>query len=576
MSTCLNLIHLDKAGRGMEDGSTSGEGRKPPACVLLVAGLLPGCVGQLYEPTDAPSEPTSVDAVPPTDAAPPTKTPRREVIQSLPPTRFTRLTATEYRNTIRDLFGVEPPTSARFTGDGTLGPFEANTDTAPSELAVERYGDFAREIASKVATERLDTFLDDCPQRDEACARQFTDDLLRRAFRRATNETERGGASLIFTEARGRGVSFEDALQLVIEAVLQSPSFLYRVEPDGAPGGMVPLDGYALASRLSYFLWKSTPDEMLLDEAAAGTLESNLRLQAQRMLEDPKFRRTIADFHTQWLGVRKLPELSKNADTYPEYSPALARAMVAEIEQLAEHVFFSSTGKVSELFTSTEGFVTPELAQLYGIEPPVDAATPVPLPSTERSGALTRAAVLAVGAHEIHSSPTHRGIIVREHMLCQHLPPPPPDVDDTPPPILEGTTIKEQYLAHANNPACAGCHVLVDPLGFGLETYDAIGRWRPEATPFELEGEIVASDIDGTFSGPLELSERLAGSEQVLRCVAEQWFRYALVRHLGTADQAELWALGDGLIAASGDLRSLLLSIVETQAFRVRILPEEK
>jgi hypothetical protein len=485
-----------------------------------------------------------------------------------------RLTREEYDNTVRDLLGdVSSPADA-FPPDEAVGGFESNNLAPVTSLLVERYMDAAQAVAAH-AEGRLDA-LAPCPGGSEPteCARRFIDRFGRLAFRRPLEEEERATLFGVFVE-KAKVADYRAGIRLVLEAILASPQFLYRVEPDGGEGGGPrPLSGYEVATRLSYFLWASTPDEALLDEAARGGLatEEGVGAAARRMLADPKARAGIRSFHRQWLGLRELDTESKDAALGGTFTPELKDAMVEETLSFAVDAALSGGDVVQKLYTSTTTFVNAPLAKLYGVTGPAGAELArVTLPEGQRAGILTQASVLTVLSSGDQTSPILRGKFVREKLLCQPIPPPPVNVGIVAPKVDPKLTTKQRFEQHRRDPSCASCHVMMDPIGFGLEHYDAIGRYRTMdgAFPVDAVGELsMTDDVDGRFDGAIELGARLAGSRQARKCLATQWTRYALGRSERPEDGPSIDA-AYGRFAASGfDVRELIVAIAESPSFR--------
>jgi hypothetical protein len=245
--------------------------------------------------------------------------------------------------------------------------------------------------------------------------------------------------------------------------------------------------------------------------------------------------------------------------------------MLRETSRFADHVIRSGDGLLDTLFTSASSFIDAPLAELYGVTLPSghDAAQPFQLNATERAGILTQAGVLAVHSHADQGSPVRRGKMVRENLLCQPLAPPPPDADTTPPEPDPNASTRDRFEQHRADPKCAGCHSLIDPLGFGFENYDGIGTFRSmeAGKPIDASGQLAGTDIDGAFVGAAELSRKLAASPQVRACLAQHWFNYALGRTKSDADACSMDAMARAF-AATNNIRDLLQALVTTDAFR--------
>jgi hypothetical protein len=410
------------------------------------------------------------------------------------------------------------------------------------------------------------------------CARAFAIEFGARAYRRPLRDDEVERALALWSAGQ-TDATFADGVRLVAAGFLQSPYFLYHVEV-GTPAvdgeEVVALDDYELASRLSYFLWDSMPDDELTLAAADGSLASPdvLEAQVRRMLEDPQAGIAIGDFHVQWLGVDALASVEKDPELFPAWTPTIADAMTTETRMFADWVVRESDGKLATLLSAPTTFADAELAALYGVSRPdavaADAFVQVDLDPTQRGGVLTHAGMLAAHSHDNQTSPVFRGKVVRENLLCTALPPPPDDVDDTPPGLDPTLPTKERFEQHRDDPACSGCHELMDPIGFGLEHYDAMGAWRTMdgENPVDAMGQLVGTDVDGDFDGALGLADKLAGSETVRACVVHQWMRYGL----GRFEQPEDACTEDNLMTrfaeSDGDLHELVVAIATSRAMR--------
>ncbi len=488
-----------------------------------------------------------------------------------------RLTAWEYDNTILDLLGDDSHPSANFPQEGGSG-FDNNADVATmSQLTAQRYM-FAAEEVSARAVEDLTGLMACDPTTDEGCVAQWVEDFGAKAWRRPLDADELAAMTGLFDQARADGEDVPMAVSLVLQAFLQSPYFLYRVEL-GVPGeqgtGAVRLTGHEMATRLSYMLWGTMPDDALFAAAEAGELSTpeQVEEQARRMLDDAKARRIVAHFHEQWLGTIKLASPDKDETVFPEWSEEIAATQALETLAFVDHVFFEGEGTLEELLTAPYTFVDDSLAEFYGIPAPTGTGLQrVEAPAgMELSGILSQGGVMSVYAHADHNDPIKRGLFVREHLLCQLPPPPPPGISV--PEIDDSATVREQFEQHRENPACRACHELFDPIGFGFENYDAVGRWRTEDNgfPVDASGELLQADIEGEFVGAGELGQMLTQSDQVGECVARHWFRFSY----GRTESAELDActmdtLTTRFEESGHDLRELMVNLTQTDAFLYR------
>ncbi len=498
------------------------------------------------------------------------------------PTALKRLTHREYDNSVRDLLGDSSAPGLAFAPDTQVGLFD-NTSAAQtvSVLLADQYLDAAERLAEGADVDAL-LGCDPAGADGAACVRGFVERFGRRAYRRPLSATELGDLVGLQTEL----AALSDArtgVRGVIAAVLASPNFLFRPELGGADGeleGAKQLTDFELAARLASLLWASVPDDTLLDAAAAGQLQdaAGLEGQARRMLDDPRARPALAAFYEQWFGLHLLQTATKDPAAYPRFDDALRASMAEETRRFIEHVLWEDDGRLATLLTAQYSFVDGPLAELYGVAPPADpsAFELTFLDSEQRRGLLSQASLMTAFASPAESSPVKRGKWVRVRILCQDLPDPPAEVPELPGPE-PGVTTRERFAMHTDNPACAGCHSMIDGLGFGLEHYDGIGAYRTTDHGAEVDasGEINHTrDIDGLYSGAPELADLLAGSAQVSDCAPTQWFRYALGRRETADDACSLVALQDAFAASGGDLRELMVALTQTDAFRHYRQPE--
>jgi hypothetical protein len=418
----------------------------------------------------------------------------------------------------------------------------------------------------------------------DSCALSFIQDFGARAFRRPLTQTETARLKSVFDWAisepdLGR---FEDGIRLVIEAALQSPSFLYRPElgtKTPIEGDVVPFTSWEMATKLSYMLWNTMPDVALFAAAEADELTSKEQVAAQaiRMLDDDRAREVIRNFHTQWLLLTHLDGVTKDTSVYPAFDASLPPLLSEEIQAFVEHVILEGDGSLQTLLTANFSFMNEELARFYG-DDVLDSVTgpefrQVQVDPTRRVGFLTSAGLMATHANANQSSPVFRGKFVREQLMCQTLPPPPNDLVIEPPELDPNKTTKEQFEEIGANEACAGCHTLMNPIGFIFEHYDGIGQWRDRQSGKDIDavGEVVQTDdINGNYDGAIEFASALAQSAQVQECVASQWFRFAYNRTVTQDDSCTVEQLNDVFRSSNFNVKSLLLALTQTNAFLYR------
>jgi hypothetical protein len=367
----------------------------------------------------------------------------------------------------------------------------------------------------------------------------------------------------------------DDAVMLVVRAILMSSKFLYRASfpaPDGADdlAGLVPLDDWVLASRLSYFLWSSMPDDALFSAAASGELrdDEGLRAQVRRMLADPKTDGLRLGFAAQWLSTRAFAMHDPDPTLFPTFDEPLRAAMIAEAELFFAD-FLGNGRPIGEMMTAEFGFSNDRLAQHYGLMTPGSAEmVRVELEAGDRRGLLMHGAWLTATSASNRTSPVNRGRWILDQLLCTPVPPPPPDV----PPLEEpepGETVRETLAKHRENPVCAGCHDLIDPAGLGMEGFDPVGveRDTENGVPIDVSGAIPPGE---PFVGAAELATLLADDPRFVSCLTRKLYGYALGRELVTEDAALLSAIEEDLPAAGGTLDALVELVVLSPAFRMR------
>jgi hypothetical protein len=394
-----------------------------------------------------------------------------------------------------------------------------------------------------------------------------------RAPIRPLSADEVSGHLALAAKARAAGATADEALQTVLEAFLTSPHFLFRVEIDADPIAMVPheVGPYEMASRLSYLVYRSMPDDALFTAAAEGKLAQPADLQSQvtRMLAQPSGKVFAQDFANQWLGARALETTEFNAELFPKYSAALAASMRAELLSFFEE-FVRENRPVKELVTANFTYLDDNLARHYGLPTPGGATlTRQVLNTPQRGGLLTMGVPLAVTSHPNRTSVVKRGHWVMQELLCDEPPPPPPNVDALPDtPAAMGVTQRQLLEAHRAKPECMGCHVVMDNIGFALENYDAIGVYRTSEAGVAIDARGMMPD--GTrFTGARELSAVLAEDPRFAPCVAEHLLAYALGRAIAASDAPYVADIVGNARNALG-VRQVLMNLIASDVFRTR------
>jgi len=504
------------------------------------------------------------------------------------PAPLRRLTKTEYNNTVRDLLGDDSRPADAFPPEETTLGFDNNASgRGVSQIHIERYMLAAESLVKNALTNHRDLVIP-CDPNDipaELCAQRTLERFGKLAFRRSLTEDEKARYASYFNSLYV-DVGFDGAISTLLEMMLQSPHFLYRAEfgePDTDGDGVVALTGPELATRLSYLIWNSGPDDVLVAAGETGLLATaeGIRNQVLRMLDDPRSREAVLHFHRQWLELNKVKDTYKDAALYPEYDESLKARLQQETERFVDHVVWDGEGDLTTLLVAPYSMLDPTLAEYYGAEyPAVEAGTrptytKVALDPKQRAGIFTQGAILSVQAKYNQTSPVLRGKFVREQLLCQHLSPPPANINITPPDLDPNLTTRERFRQHSDSADCAGCHKKMDPIGLTFEHYDPIGRWRDnesDTLPIDSSGELLFTwDVDGPVTDAVDAAQRLAGSEEVRQCYVTQWFRYTHGRDAGYADECNVFDLMKAFKDANWNIKELIVALTHTEAFRYRV-----
>jgi hypothetical protein len=401
-----------------------------------------------------------------------------------------------------------------------------------------------------------------------------------RVHRRPLSSTELAEYGALFTAAAEFGTTgdpFRDGVQLVLTAMLQSPQFVYRTEESLAQdaAGRIALTDWEVASKLSYALWNTMPDDALFEAARDGRLSTDegLRAEALRLLADGRAHATLADLHRQLLYLDNYQNITKSLDLYPEFTPTMPASMQAEAYAFVDDVIFSD-GSIHELYTRPSTFVNAELAPIYGLsDVRGDELVKVDLDPTQRAGLLTLSGFLALEADSYVHSPIRRGVFMNFSVLCTDLPPPPINVPPLPPSNGLQTT-RDRVDTHTGPGTCgAACHgTLINPLGFGFEHYDALGRWQDEefGMPVNSEAAFDFSDGKRAYADAVELSGIVGDSFDAHKCYTKHLVEYLQGRHVAPSDDALLSALARQSLQQDQPILDLVVELVLTDQFRFR------
>lgn len=523
----------------------------------LTALLLTACTGNLVQKEYAPRDPQTD----PDQPKPPCV-----VSTELRPSSIQRLTQSQFASNVQSLLTLSID-AAGLPADVKEGLFPSNGSTSVTADIAERYLTVAEAVADQVEAHAMDYA--PCTGTDQqACARAFFQRFGRLAFRRTLEGADLQRYLALYDLERTEA-GYAGGIRAMVEAALQSPKFLYRIEP--IPAGTTPddvdeyaIDSIALANRLSFLVWNMGPDDELLSQAESGALAGEaITEQVQRMLALEATKHTTAVFADAWAGLDDLAAAANSSDRLGPLPPEVIAAMQRETEGFIDGVLRSPDGTFAELLTAAD--TRPEAlltTKIYG-----DAG--------QRSGLLTLASVLFTKAHSDQTSPVLRGKWLRENVLCSGVPPPPNDFVPTVSAPSPNLTTRERSMEHRDNPQCAGCHALLDDTGFGFEAYDQYGRFRSSEAGKAIDstGKLVGTDVDGEFNGALELGLKLSTSKQATQCFGKHWFRYAFGREASTADTCLVEKMSQKMEAGAGGYAALVTTLATSDIFGRRKTP---
>ncbi|KYF51060.1 hypothetical protein BE04_38255 [Sorangium cellulosum] len=537
-------------------------------CTLAFAAA---CTGTLGDSTDGDETPSTGSDGPSTGSAPPPFQPAAGMLR--------RLTRTQFRNAVRDVFDVEVDVN-KLDSDSWNGNFAVigAATVVTSERGVEQYHTAIEDAVNTVFADsaRRDQFIGCAPSgaQDDACVRGFIETLGLRAWRRPLEATEVDRlAGVAATAATELGSAIEGARWATV-ALFTSPNFLYRPEL-GAPSasGSLRLTGYEMASRLAFLVWNSLPDKELLDQAKSGVLETveGVREAATRLLDTPAGREAVGAFAEEYMRLERIGTQAKDTGLFPEYGPALQEAMVRDMRGTWEVLAFDDQASALDLFSTTKVVVNTELAELYGLDTTGLTSNSFEVRSLPadgpRLGILGKAGFLSQFANQKEGSPTLRGRFMSEALLCKTIPLPPGDVDIVlDEPTADMPLTKRQRLErHRTDPTCAGCHAYMDPLALPLENFDAIGRYRTtdHGLPIDPSGSFDKQPV----ADARELGEAIGSNEKVAQCLVRKYYSYAAGHEERDVDGSVVNELSASFEASGFQLRELVLDIVTSKAF---------
>ena len=551
---------------------------------LLLASLVAACGGSSGGGSSSPVDPPVTQ--PPTE--PPGPVPDPPVVQA-GPLAMRRLTELQYRATVADVLGDDVTVAGRFEPDARTSNLLAvgSSNVSVTSSGFEQYDAIARGVAAQALDPAHRAALVPCTPSgitDDACAARFVHAVGRRLLRRPLADAELAPWLAVARDAGAELNDFHAGLEVTLAALLLSPEFLFRVETseyDPASGARR-VTSLAMASRLSYFLWNTAPDEELLAAGERGDLVTDAGLEAQvdRLLASPRVEESVRTFFADMYGFDAIEQglVRKDPALFPAFSQEMIRDAAEQTLRVIGDHLLANDGDYRELFTTRHSFMTRALGPVYrvpvldpdGWEPYEFAA------DSQRAGVLTHVSLLSLHSHPGRSSPTLRGKFVREVILCQDVPPPPGNIDFSMFASDENqkrSTARERLKAHVSSPACAGCHTLMDPLGLPLETMDGIGieRTTENGQPIDPSG-----DVDGEpFDDAPGFGVRLAEHPRLAPCLVESLFKYALGREPARGERDLLTWLQDRFAESGYELRPLIRRLVLSDAFRTTSGPRE-
>lgn len=540
-------------------------------------------------PNDSPSPPgSSTPPGAPGDPAP--RTPS-DKIGPAPETRAARLTHVQWENSVRDLLGLggNMEVAALLRADPVQAGFLFDNDAlsmSVDEALWSGYQQAAAKVAELVTsdTKKLTALVPQGLADDGARAEQFVRQLGLRAHRHPLSDAEAAEYLALFHKAAAfypELPAFSAGVRVVIEAMLQAPSFVYRIETsERALDGVIALDSYEIAARLSYALWNTMPDAELLSAAAADRLRDpgEVTLQAQRMLQDARAQATVAHFHDQLFEVDRFAGI-KPSTTLLKDAPANLGALAAEENRrFVQDLVFAQHGSYADMLTSTTTFVNAELAKLYGLPGSFGAQfVKASLDPAERAGLFTQIGFLALHATSVNPDPIHRGVFLARRITCTEIAAPPANIPPLPEP--QGRTNRETIEAHTQQPGsvCSSCHTKsINPLGFPFENFDAIGRRRStdNGHPVNTSSEAWTGSARVPVKDGLELTRALASDRAVHECYARHWLEFTYGRPAAAQDAALIAELGARSLEDGLGVADLIVALVTSPAFLNRSAQE--
>lgn len=523
----------------------------------------------------------------PTQDAPDTKAAIEAAAHNPAPANLMRLTQAQYSNSVHDILGDDIVVPAKLEPDIRAGDFIAlgAGKTTISARGAELYEQAAHDIAEQTLEKHGDTFVTCTPDAlsnttdVEECAGEFVDLLGPKLWRRPLASPERERLIAIARTSATTLGDFDQGLVFALATMLQSPNFLFRAEVGLEESGEQPraLDNWEMASKLSYVLWNTTPDEALLEAAGRGELtdDEGLAAQIDRMLEDERARHGLRAFFSDLYQLERLDGLTKAPELFEHISEEVGPSAREETLRTIEHLVFDLRGDWRDIMTTRETFINRKMASIYNMRSPArEGFAMATHPSdTPRQGLLGMTSILALYAHPVSTSPTLRGMFVRTKLLCQPIPAPPAGVDTSiPEPSGKAPTLRARIAEHLEEPTCAGCHNLMDPIGLGLEHFDGLGRFRSRDNGVEIDA---SGKLDGVeFSDLSSLAVAIRDHDRFGVCLTRKYYQYATGQELAEGPEPDLVvAISDHFAASDFDVLEMMRATLLSRGFRTVASP---
>jgi len=485
-----------------------------------------------------------------------------------PPAKVRRMTRAELDATYSGSTGVTVTVAQGLAAEDMQLGYFGHDDLQVSTL----FADQLDTVTAELAKERAAAAECGPGEAERDCAKRILKDLAGLTWRRPVTDTETDELMVLYDTGRD-GETFTTGLQLGMQGIFEASGALYRTElgDEGATGAAVELTQWEIASAISFLATGLPPDAPLRSLAARDELtKADVRVsELRRLLATPAATARMREFTEQWFGLTTMGQVQKNNEYFPKFSASLRDGFAASARAFLEASLPASKGSVPELLEADYTYADDAVAEFLGAsERPGAMMSRISTASLPRRGLLTHPALLSVYAHNDDGSPVLRGRLVRSRLLCEDIPPPPPNVVAAVQPVSPSSTTRERASAHAS-PSCKGCHDLLDPIGFGLESYDGFGEFRTmeSGKPIDDSGEIKGSDVEGPFKGGPELARKLATSSQVGECAVKQVFRFSMGRKETDLDKCSVNLSLDRYLGAKGSLYAALEGLVESESF---------